>query len=130
MKKMLSIAAVALFVLALCSCGGASTPEEVTTKAIKCIIDKDYQGYVDLMNFKEDKTDEQKEQLAALVKDKMSKEMEKKDGIKDFSVGTAVIEENKATVPYVINYGNGDTKEDKMKCIKTEDGYWMIDSGK
>lgn len=132
MKKLLSFAAVALFVLALCSCGGAQTPEEVATEAIKCIIDKDYKGYVDLMNFKEAKTDEQKQQLAALVQDKMNKEIEKKEGIKDFKVETAEIneEEGKAVVPYTLTYGNGDTKDDKMKLIKTEDGAWMIDSGK
>ncbi len=55
---------------------------------------------------------------------------EKIDGFKDFSVGTAEIKEDKSNVSYSINYGKGDTKEDKMKCIKTEDGYWMIDSGK
>ena len=132
MKKMLSLAAVALFVLALCSCGGAQTPEEVTTKAIKCIIDKDYKGYVDMMNFKEAKTDEQKQQYVALIQDKMDKEMAKKEGIKDFKVETAEIneEEGKAVVPYMLTYGNGDTKNDKMKLIKTDDGAWKIDSGK
>ena len=84
------------------------------------------------MNFKEAKTDEQKQQLAALVQDKMNKEIEKKEGIKDFKVETAEIneEEGKAVVPYTLTYGNGDTKDDKMKLIKTEDGAWMIDSGK
>ena len=132
MRKLFSFAAVAVFVLALFSCGGAQTPEEVTTKAIKCIIDKDYKGYVDLMNFKEAKTDEQKKQYVALIQDKMDKEMAKKEGIKDFKVGTAEIneEEGKAVVPYTLTYGNGDTKDDKMKLIKTEDGAWMIDSGK
>lgn len=130
MKKMLSFAAVALFAVALFSCGGAKTPEEVTAKAIQCIADKDYKGYVDMMNFKDIKTDEQKQQLVALVQDKMDKELTKKEGIKDFNIGTAEINEDKAVVPYTINYGNGDTKEDKMKLIKTEDGSWMIDSGK
>lgn len=130
MKKLCSMAAVALFVLALCSCGGPKTPEEVTTKAIQCIVDKDYKGYIDMMAFKDIKTDEQKQQLVALVQDKMDKELTKKEGIKDFSVGTAEIKEDKATVPYTVTYGNGDTKDDKMKLVKTEDGNWMIDSGK
>ena len=42
MKKVLTLATVCLFVLALCSCGSTDTPEGVTTKAIKCLIDKDY----------------------------------------------------------------------------------------
>ena len=62
--------------------------------------------------------------------DQMEKEVQKKEGIKDFTVGEPTIEENKAVVPYTLTYGNGDTKEDKMKLVKTEDGKWMIDSGK
>ena len=130
MKKVLTLATVCLFVLALCSCGSSNTPEAVTTKAIKCIIDKDYDGYVDLMYFKKEKSSEDMKQIVALVKDKMDKEMDQKQGIKDFKVETATVEDNKATVPYTLTYGNGETKEDTMKLIKTEKGDWMIDSGK
>ncbi len=130
MKKVLCFAAVCLFVLALCSCGSANTPEGVATKAIKCIVDKDYDGYVDLMYFKKEKSNDDMKQIVALVKDKMDKEMDQKQGIKDFKVETATVEDNKATVPYTLTYGNGETKEDTMKLIKTEKGDWMIDSGK
>ena len=130
MKKVLSLVAVCLFVLALCSCGSSNTPEAVATKAIKCVMEKDYDGYVDLMHFKKEKSNEDMKQIVALVKDKMDKEMDQKKGIKDYEVGTPTIEDNKAVVPYTLIYGNGDTKEDNMKLVKTEDGKWMIDSGK
>mgnify|MGYP002524090787 FL=1 len=130
MKKVLTLATVCLFVLALCSCGSSNTPEEVTTKAIKCLIDKDYDGYVDMMYFKKEKSNEDMKQIVALVKDKMDKELEQKQGIKEYKVGTPTIEDNKAVVPYTLTYGNGDTKEDNMKLVKTNDGKWMIDSGK
>ena len=86
MKKVLTLATVCLFVLALCSCGSTDTPEGVTTKAIKCLIDKDYDGYVDMMYFKKEKSNEDMKQIVALVKDKMDKELEQKQGIKDFKV--------------------------------------------
>jgi len=130
MKKVLTLATVCLFMLALCSCGSSNTPEEVTTKAIKCLIDKDYDGYVDMMYFKKEKSNEDMKQIVALVKDKMDKELEQKQGIKDYKVGTPTIEDNKAVVPYTLTYGNGDTKEDNMKLVKTDSGKWMIDSGK
>ena len=130
MKKVLTLATVCLFVLALCSCGSSNTPEEVTTKAIKCLIDKDYDGYVDMMYFKKEKSNEDMKQIVALVKDKMDKELEQKQGIKEYKVGTPTIEDKKAVVPYTLTYGNGDTKEDNMKLVKTNDGKWMIDSGK
>jgi len=129
MKKLLSFAAVALFMLTLCACS-ESTPEEVTAKAIKCIIDKDYKGYVDMMSFKEEKTDEQKQQIVVLVQDKMDKEIERKEGIKDYSVGVPDVHDKEASVPYTLTYGNGDTKNDRMKLVQNEDGKWMIDSGK
>ena len=116
--------------LALCSCGSSNTPEEVTTKAIKCLIDKDYDGYVDMMYFKKEKSNEDMKQIVALVKDKMDKELEQKQGIKEYKVGTPTIEDDKAVVPYTLTYGNGETKEDNMKLVKTNDGKWMIDSGK
>lgn len=130
MKKVLTLATVCLFMLALCSCGSSNTPEEVTTKAIKCLIDKDYDGYVDMMYFKKEKSNEDMKQIVALVKDKMDKELEQKQGIKEYKVGTPTIEDNKAVVPYTLTYGNGETKEDNMKLVKTDDGKWMIDSGK
>jgi hypothetical protein len=82
------------------------------------------------MYFKKEKSSEDMKQIVALVKDKMDKEMDQKQGIKDFKVETATVEDNKATVPYTLTYGNGETKEDTMKLIKTEKGDWMIDSGK
>ena len=130
MKKVLTLATVCLFMLALCSCGSSNTPEEVTTKAIKCLIDKDYDGYVDMMYFKKEKSNEDMKQIVALVKDKMDKELEQKQGIKEYKVGTPTIEDKKAVVPYTLTYGNGETKEDNMKLVKTDDGKWMIDSGK
>ena len=55
MKKLYSFAAVVLLVLVLTACGKhqPNTPEGVATAAMNCIIDKDYEGYVDLMYFKD-----------------------------------------------------------------------------
>lgn len=130
MKKLFTFAAVCLFVVALCACSSSKTPEGVTEKAIKCVIAKDYKGYVDLMHFSKEKSDEDKQQIASLIKDKMSKEVENKEGIRDYTIGTPEITDDKAVVPYTLTYGNGETKEDSMKLVKTEDGKWMIDSGK
>ena len=82
------------------------------------------------MHFQKEKSAEDMQQIVALIKDKMDKELEKKEGIKDYKIGTPEITDDKAVVPYTLTYGNGETKEDKMKLIKTEDGKWMIDSGK
>ena len=60
----------------------------------------------------------------------MTKELDSKEGLKEWKINEEKIEENKAVVKYHIIYGNGEEKDDEMKLIKTESGEWMIDSGK
>jgi hypothetical protein len=71
-----------------------------------------------------------REQLVSLVKDKMDKELESKQGIKDFEVADEKIEDDKATVKMKVTYGNGETKDNDMKLAKDKDGKWWLDSGK
>ena len=85
-KRFFSIAAVALLVLVLTACGKhqPNTPEGVATAAMNCIIDKDYEGYVDLMYFKDGKelSKERRQQLIVLVEDKVGDKAAEKGGIK------------------------------------------------
>ena len=136
MKKILSIAAVALLTLVFVSCGNGNTPEGVATKAMKCLIEKDYEGYVDLLYFKEktakgeEVSPEGRQQLVSLLQEKAGKKIDKQGGIKDFKVGEPVIEGDKAKVPVDVTYGDGSTNQEDIKVIKTPEGKWMLDSGK
>ncbi len=144
MKRIISIFALTLLAgLFLFSCKGkteeivkAINPEEVVTKALKCMMDKDYEGYVKLVKMSDEamKSDSKKkkaqDQLLSLIKDKMETEVKEKGGIKDYSVGKAIIDGEKARVPYTITYGNGETAEEEMSMINTEKEGWMIDMGK
>ena len=133
MKKLFFSMFVAVVTLTLWSCGNANTPSAVAEKAVKCIQKADYEGYVDLMNLK--KTDEgnnEKEQLVALLREKGTKAMEKKQGLKSYEVLSEEISEdgNKATVEMKIVYGNGEEKTDKVKLKKNDKGEWRIIWGK
>ena len=136
MKKLLSIAAVALLTLMFVSCGNSNTPEGVAAKAMKCLVEKDYEGYVDLLYFKqkaekgEEMTPEGKQQLVSLLQEKGGKKIDGQGGIKDFKVGEPVIDGDKAKVPIEVTYGDGSTKTEDFKVVKTPQGKWMIDSGK
>ena len=136
MKKLLSIVAVALLTFAFISCSNSNSPEGVATKAMKCLSEKDYEGYVNLMYFKkkaekkEEMTPEAKQQLVALLQEKAGKKIEKQGGLKEFKVGEPVIDGDKAKVPVEVTYGDGSTKTEEVKVIKTPEGKWMLDSGK
>jgi hypothetical protein len=132
MKKLLSYAAISLLLLSFVACGHVNTPEGVATAAMQCVVDKDYEGYVDLMYFKDEQelTKEQRAQLVALVEDKVGDKAEEKGGIKDFKVGVPDLEGDKGSVPVEVTYGDESTKKQTIAVIKAPDGEWKLDSGK
>ena len=134
MKKLFFSMLVAVVALTLWSCGPANTPSAVAEEACKCMQNEDYEGYADLMDLKksEDGKGVEKEQLAALLREKGSKTMEKKQGIKSYEVLSEEISEDgkSANVKMKIVYGNGDEDTQKMKLVKNDDGDWKLTMGK
>lgn len=137
MKKkltvLLSLVAVALLMV---SCT-ANSPKSVAEKAVKCIIDKDYEGYVDLMYIdKEDASAEEvkqaKEMMVSLLQDKGQKELDKHQGIKSCeAVSEEIAEDGKtARVHMKIAFNDGSEQEEDVKLRKNKDGDWRIDVGK
>lgn len=129
--------AMLVVTLALFACGGSNTPKDVAEKAVKCMQKGDYEGYVDLMYLNEkegedaEKQKEQKEQFVALVKEKGSKSIEERGGIKSYEVVSEEIDEDgeKAVVKMKVVYGDGERNE-TFKLRKDDDGNWKIDPGK
>ena len=133
MKKLLISMFVAVVALTLWSCGSANTPSAVAEKAVKCMQKADYEGYVDLMDLKKsDGKDVEKEQLAALLREKGTKTMEKKQGIKSYKVESEEISEDgkSATVNMKVVYGDGSEDTNKIKLVKNDKGEWKVSLGK
>ena len=87
MKKLFISMFVAVVAFTLWSCGPANTPSAVAEEACKCVQNADYEGYVELMDLKETKNQEsEKEQFVAMLREKGTKTMEKKQGIKSYKV--------------------------------------------
>lgn len=132
MKKVLFFAVLAVCGLMFVSCA-KQTPTATCEKALKCIQEKDWEGYMELVQFKDredaEKAEKIKNGFREMLEKKMSEQLEKKEGIKDFKVVEETIEEEKATVKYQITWGNGDQTEDDMKMINV-DGKWKLDAGK
>ena len=133
-KTFVSLFAILAMTLFMWSCGGgagSNTPTKVVEKSIKYIQDKDYKSYVELMDLEEKEgkdIEKEKEQFVALIGAKADQALEKKQGIASYEIISEEISEdgNSAVVVANITYGDGSSKEDKMKLVKTENGEWKI----
>ena len=136
MKKILFVAVMCLFAVMFSGCGGAKTPKDVAEKSIKCLKNKDYKGYVELVSLKDEakmsseELKKSREQMAVLLESKISSEVDKKGGIDSYEIGEETIDEDEAKVKATIKYGDGSEKESTIKLKKKEDGDWKIDAGK
>lgn len=131
MKKMIRLMAVAIVAMAMVACGSSNTPENATKAMLKSFQNGDYQALIEQVHFSKEVSQEDKDQLAALVQAKVAPEIKKKDGIKNFEVGEAELAEDgqSAKVSYKIIYGNG-SEEAKTQKLVLVDGKWLLDEGK
>ena len=133
MKKLFISMFVAVVAFTLWSCGPANTPSAVAEEACKCVQNADYEGYVELMDLKETKNQEsEKQQFVAMLREKGTKTMEKKQGIKSYKVESEEISEDgkSATVNMKVVYGDGSEDTNKIKLVKNDKGEWKVSLGK
>lgn len=139
MKKILSVTVLVMALAMLVACGGGSTPSSVVEKSMKCLQDKDYEGYVDLLyiDVKEGEDPEvQRNAVVSMIASKADQTLAKKQGIKSYEILSEEVtpaEENKpetAVVKVKIEYGDSSTKEETVKLKKDNAGDWKIDMGK
>ena len=131
MKKMFRLMAIAIVGLAFAACGKTASPEGAAEACLKSYVKGDYVAMMEQYYFKKEVTQEQREQYAALVEAKVAPEVEKKGGIKSYSIGETTLAEDgqSAVVEYTIEYNNGTVDTDKMDVVLV-DGKWMPDAGK
>ena len=139
MKKILSVTVLVMALAMLVACGGGNTPSSVVEKSMKCLQNKDYEGYVDLLyiDVKEGEDPEvQRNAVASMIASKADQTLAKKQGIKSYEILSEEVtpaEENKpetAVVKVKIEYGDASTKEETVKLKKDNAGDWKIDMGK
>ena len=133
MKKLFISMFVAVVAFTLWSCGPANTPSAVAEEACKCVQNEDYEGYVELMDLKETKNKEsEKQQFVAMLREKGTKTMEKKQGIKSYKVESEEISEDgkSAIVKMKVVYGDGSEDTNKIKLVKNDKGEWKVSLGK
>ncbi|MGM9691206.1 MAG: DUF4878 domain-containing protein [Bacteroidaceae bacterium] len=130
MKKVLSILSLALVVLTFVSCS-KNSPEGVIQQYVADIQAGQYEDAIDLFYFKKPLTDSQKQQYAAMLRDKLGKELDKKGGISGVEITNVEMAEDgeSANVSYTIKYGDGSAKASTDKVVKV-DGDWKLETNK
>ncbi len=135
MKKLLGLATIIMAVMLLAGCSDNS-PKGVAAKALDCIIDKDFDGYADLLYLKADgkeDIDTQKKAISSMLEDKYDKSLGTKGGLKSYEILGEEVDEDgkKAVVNVKLVYGNGEEKDgETIELRKDDSGNWKVDSGK
>ena len=127
MKKIITLAFLGLLTIVLASCT-QNSPSAVMEKALTCLQNEDYDGFVNTLYMsdkdaaKED-VDKQKEEAAALLKEKFSKNSDHK--IKEFKIlGEELINDSTAKVTAEVSYANGDSEVEEFSCLTDKNGDW------
>jgi len=137
MKTKIFIASVVVVFMAmvLTSCAGSASPGETFKKHAMCLVDKNYEGYVDGVDIKtegmsEEKIKEARSTLIGLLS-LSSGEMDKKGGLKNVEVLEETINpgDTTAVVKAKYTYGDGSTKEEQVEMVK-RGNEWKMKSAK
>ena len=129
MKKILLFAVAVLAVGLLMACGIESTPADGAKKCVELMKAGDYKALVETMHFDEGMSAEQqqgmKDMIVSMGEGKISKEIEKKGGIKYYEVIEETIADDgkTAVVKMKITYGDGSTEDEKYDMCLV-DGTW------
>lgn len=135
MKKVSYFGLFATLMLIMASCGSPSTPGAAAKQYAEYIQKGNYEKFADgiVLDEKMDaaKVKEAKEGLTAMLKEKVSKEIEKKEGIKNIEIVSEEVAEDGNTAKVILKqtYGNGETEENTYDMIK-KDGSWKMDMKK
>ena len=131
MKKIIRLMGIALIAFAFAACGKSASPEGAVDAFLKSYQKGDYKALLEQTHFKKQLTDEQKEQFAQVIEEKVGPELEKKGGLKSYEIDNVEIDEDgqSAKVFYTMHFGNGTDKKDDEKVLLI-DGKWLVDSGK
>ena len=122
MKRIITIAAIALAALFAFACGSSNGPESVIKKSFEAIQKHDYDAYAATFNISES----DQKMLAGMLEEKLSEELDKKGGIDSYKITDIQIDGDKADAKIHIIYKDGSEDDQTMNLVKVDD-IWKQD---
>lgn len=131
MKKLFFALVCFVASFAFVSCGGPSTPADVSADWIELVKAKDYKAFVETFNVTGESAEEieqQKQFLLGMFEGKAEKSIAKHGGIDSYTLISEEVAEdgNTAKVEYEITYTDGTKDKTKFNMVKV-DGEWKND---
>lgn len=134
MKKVFYFGMFAMMMLLATACS-SSSPGAAAKKYAEYLKDGKYEKFVDAIAVDaegdEAKIKEEKAGLAAMLKEKGAKQLEKKGGIKEIEIVSETIAEDENSAKVVLKqiYGDETTQENTFNMVK-QDGEWKMNAKK
>lgn len=133
MKKLFFSTFVILAAIFMAACS-SNTPKATAEAYSKAIIKGDYKGALEYVYMKgePEEVQKKKEFYLQMVENKVKDGLPEDKQMTKYEVTSEEFDADEvhATVIANVTYANGDTKEERSKMIKTEDGKWMVDGEK
>ena len=128
MRKMMWMACLAMLTMLIVGCDKSSETKKVADKYMELNKKQDLDGMMDMMSFK---SDEAREAMKSMIKEKLAENPEKFKKIKNFKFVDETVDEEKGTavVNYDVFFENDSTAKNQVKLKKVDDK-WMVDPGK
>ena len=125
MKKILVMFVMACLTVVMAGCS-SNTPRGVVEQGMKCLMKKDFKGYIDLMDIPEDMP-VGREVLEEVLEKELAKDMDDSD-IKSYEIIDEEVDEEagKAKVTMKTVYGNGKEEEEHIDLVKNYKGEWKV----
>lgn len=128
MRKMMWMACLAMLTMLIVGCDKSSETKKVADKYMELNKKQDLDGMMDMMSFK---SDEAREAMKTMIKEKLAENPEKFKKIKSYKFVDETVDEDKGTavVNYDVIFENDSTAKNPVK-LKKVDNKWMVDSEK
>lgn len=132
MKKAITTCMLCACLLLTGACTSDNSAGKAAEKAIEMLQKEDFQGYNSMLYLpgQEKENNQQlskkKELITEVIQGYLHRELERKGGIKSYKVLNETQNGNKAEIRMEISYGNGDTDEETISLIKSNDNKWLI----
>lgn len=129
MKKILVAFVIGCMAMVMASCSDNS-PKGVALQSVKCMQQKDFKGYIDLIDMG-DATEEQKTSYVAMLQEKAAKKPDAFD-VKSFEFVDEQVDEEAGTARVTVKIvdSKGEERDSPIDLVKNDKGEWKIKNKK